>query len=204
MSLHADQRGCLPTESATVIHFSCTFPLFRICQTKVSICGDLFINPRLPFFAERFWVLADYYLNFPPQMFSPYLGKPREQRTFCLFFHLKLLSFGEDVGFLRLLPLMVTLGWACGINSASLWSTPGSQRIVDEKYQSIKILGGKPHPLLMSSLSLGHLLFPGDKDLIIHSELRGHQTPPPHFTEGKLRPRGRNTVFLAEHRISLF
>lgn len=56
------------------------------------------------FFAEHFWALADYYFNFFPQMFSPYLGKARGY--FYLLFHAKPQHLGEDNGFLGLLPIM--------------------------------------------------------------------------------------------------
>lgn len=118
--------------------------------------GNLFINPKRFFFAEHFWALADYYFNFFPKIFFPYLGKARDQGLLVCLSRKKLQCLRERSGFLGLLSFSRGfLGRAFNFRSAGLWQTPVHTPLLDKKCQSIKIPGGTPHPLLNSCLSRG-------------------------------------------------
>lgn len=107
VSLRAHRPGCLPGQCATVTSFSYTFPSSELAKQKsASLKWRLVYKSKTFFFPECFGALADCYFNSFPQMFSPYLGKTRDQRTFLCFFHEKLQCLGEDKHAWGLLPLV--------------------------------------------------------------------------------------------------
>lgn len=176
---------------------SCTFPFFRICKQKpVLWSGNLFINPKR-FFAECFWASVDYYFNFFPQIFSPYLGK-RLRIFVCLFIRncsvLEktvrpcLRSLVGDSG----LSLQDQLCWPL-TNSGSHTHTVAGQEMSVHKNS-----WRKTPPLAQEFLISGHFLFPGDKDLFFHSwQVRAERPSNPHpiLQRGNWGP-GRRSVRL--------
>lgn len=139
--------------------------LFRTGQQKSASLKCRLVYKCKAFFSffsqECFGALADCYFNSFPQMFLPYLGKTRDRRTFCMFFHEKLQGLGGDQRAWGLFPLVGDLGLNLHDQlSQSLFKSrfTNNRWTLNKKCQPIKILRGTPTALPQRSLSLGQRL----------------------------------------------
>lgn len=128
-----------PSTDTSVSVFLANLPPWSLPDKSQHLwSGNLFINPKRFFFAEHFWALADYYFNFFPQIFSPYLGKARDQGLLHCLFQKKLQCLRERSGFPGLLSFSRGfLGRAFNFHSAGLWQTPVHTPVVVGREMSV-------------------------------------------------------------------